>query len=117
MPRRIMLYSLLAIAAGARLMLALAAMPPYAGLDEIYHVARLAFVAQEHRNPTTSEPSVPPYLDRSIDQKQNALPAFALIGDHCPHVVRTNPQLVKTRVLSPEMVRPYGRRNYEAQQA
>ena len=37
-------------------------LPPYAGLDEVYHVARLAFVRAEHRNPTTSESSIPPYL-------------------------------------------------------
>src|SRR5256885_1191460 len=29
-------------------------MPPYAGLDELYHVARLAFVLEEHRNPATT---------------------------------------------------------------
>jgi hypothetical protein len=116
MPRRAVLYALLAIAAVARLMLAAAAMPPYAGLDEIYHVARLAFVAQEHRNPTTTERSVPPYLDWSIDQRWDALPAFAIIGDRWPEVVRTNPRLVQERALTPERIRPYGRANYEAQQ-
>ncbi len=39
-----------------------AAMPPYAGLDELYHVARLSFVRAEGRNPTIAEPSVPQYL-------------------------------------------------------
>ena len=32
-----------------------AAMPPYAGLDELYHVARLSFVRAQHRNPTITE--------------------------------------------------------------
>ena len=53
--RNFRLYALLAIAAAARLLLQMAALPPYAGLDEIYHVARLVFVAQEGRNPTIDE--------------------------------------------------------------
>jgi len=53
---------LLVIAAGARLLMQAAAMPPYAGLDELYHVARLSFVRAEGRNPTIAEPSVPQYL-------------------------------------------------------
>lgn len=60
--RRSILYVLLAVAAGARLLLAVAAMPPYAGLDERYHVARLAFVAHEHRQPSSRELSFPRYL-------------------------------------------------------
>jgi hypothetical protein len=60
-------YALLIVCASARLLLQLAAMPPYAGLDEVYHVARLAFVRTEHRNPTTTEASIPPYLMRSIE--------------------------------------------------
>ncbi|MEA2236020.1 MAG: hypothetical protein QOC81_744, partial [Thermoanaerobaculia bacterium] len=52
-------YALLIICAAARLLLQMAALPPYAGLDEVYHVARLAFVRAEHRNPTTTEPSIP----------------------------------------------------------
>jgi hypothetical protein len=63
-------YALLVVCAGARLLLQMAALPPYAGLDEIYHVARLAFVRAEHRNPTTTEPSIPPYLMASIAAAQ-----------------------------------------------
>src|SRR5256885_16109464 len=59
-------YALLIVCASARLLLQMAALPPYAGLDEVYHVARLAFVRAEHRNPTTTEASIPPYLMRSI---------------------------------------------------
>ena len=33
-------------------------MPPYAGLDEAWHVARVAFVRKEHRNPTIVERSI-----------------------------------------------------------
>ena len=60
-------YALLIVCASARLLLQMAAMPPYAGLDEVYHVARLAFVRAEHRNPTTSEASIPPYLIESLE--------------------------------------------------
>lgn len=62
--RRSILYLLLAVAAGARLLLAVAAMPPYAGLDERYHVARLAFVAHEQRQPSSRELSFPRYLSQ-----------------------------------------------------
>ncbi|MDP9360224.1 MAG: hypothetical protein M3P29_02105, partial [Acidobacteriota bacterium] len=57
--------------ASARLLLQMAALPPYAGLDEVYHVARLSFVRAEHRNPTTTEPSIPPYLMESIEAARN----------------------------------------------
>ena len=60
-------YGLLIVCAAARLLLQMAALPPYAGLDEVYHVARLAFVRAEHRNPTTTELSIPPYLMESIE--------------------------------------------------
>jgi len=63
-------YALLLVCASARLMMQMAALPPYAGLDEVYHVARLAFVRAEHRNPTTTEVSIPPYLVRSIEAAQ-----------------------------------------------
>ena len=48
-------FALLAIAAIARLWMQAAALPPYWGLDEKYHVARLELVAHEHRNPTIQE--------------------------------------------------------------
>jgi len=56
------LWALLFVAASARLLMQMAAMPPYAGLDELFHVARLAFVRAEGRNPTIAEKSVPQYL-------------------------------------------------------
>src|SRR6266480_2833650 len=70
---RVLLYALVAIAALARLTLHVAALPPYAGLDEVWHVARLAFVLQEGRNPDIGENSVPRYLASSIAGD----PAFA----------------------------------------
>ena len=62
---RVLLYLLVAVAALARLTLHVAALPPYAGLDEVWHVARLSFVLQEGRNPDIRENSVPRYLASS----------------------------------------------------
>ena len=106
MSRRVA-YLLLVTAASVRLLVQVAAMPPYAGLDELYHVARLAFVLQEHRNPTTAERSVPPDLDATLERKWDAVPSFALLQRdwHAP--------AVHDRAVMP---RPYARPNYEAQQ-
>jgi len=100
-------YALLIAAAAVRLLVQVAAMPPYAGLDELYHVARLAFVAQEHRNPTMSEPSVPPYLEATLERKWDAVPSFALLQAdwHAP--------VVRDRAVT---MGAYARINYEAQQ-
>ena len=113
MQRRLTL--LLFIAAAARLILHMAAMPPYAGLDEVYHVARLAFVLQEHRNPAVAEKSVPPYLEGSMSGDPRDLPAFCLVGPRWPEVVRSRAILVD-RPLVANDVRPYTRVNYEVQQ-
>lgn len=106
MSRRVA-YLLLVAAAAARLLVQVAAMPPYAGLDELYHVARLAFVLEEHRNPTTSEPSVPRDLEATLERQWDAVPSFALLQRdwHAP--------AVRDRFVTP---RPYVRANYEAQQ-
>jgi hypothetical protein len=100
-------YLLLIAAAATRLLIQVAAMPPYAGLDELYHVARLAFVLEEHRNPTTSEPSVPPDLEATLERKWDAVPSFALLQAdwHGP--------VVHDRAVTHG---PYVRANYEAQQ-
>src|SRR3954453_12563120 len=89
-------YALLIVCASARLFLQMAALPPYAGLDEVYHVARLAFVRAEHRNPTTSEASISPYLMSSIAAGRNAgvagpfdaaMPAMGEAGEQWPAIV------------------------------
>jgi len=113
--KRRMLLALLAIAAGARLVMHMAALPPYAGLDEVYHVARLAFVLQEHRNPTVAEKSVPPYIEASMNEDPRALPAFCLVGVRWPEIVRSRP-ILAGHVLTTVDLRPYTRPNYEAQQ-
>jgi len=112
-------YALLLVCAAARLLLQMAAMPPYAGLDEVYHVARLAFVRAEHRNPTTSEPSIAPYLMRSIaaahDAEDTAMPAMGEAGERWPAiVVRGN--VTNDRPLVSADLKPYVLKNYEAQQ-
>jgi hypothetical protein len=108
------LYSLLIVtligAAGARLLLAVAAMPPYAGLDEAWHVARVAFVAREGRQPNISERSIPPYIARSIRGEE--LPAFGEMRERWPSVVRP----IVDRPLTPADIKPYESANYEAQQ-
>jgi hypothetical protein len=104
------LYALLIVAAGARLWLAVAAMPPYAGLDEAWHVARVAFVAREHRQPNISERSIPPYIGRAIRGEQ--LPAFGEMRERWRSVVRP----IVDRPFTPADVAPYESANYEAQQ-
>jgi hypothetical protein len=88
MPRLARAFALLTVCAAARLFLQMAALPPYAGLDEIYHVARLAFVRAEHRNPTTSEASVAPYLMRSIAGAKVPVDQPLTNADLKPYVVK-----------------------------
>jgi len=105
----------------------MAAMPPYAGLDEVYHVARLAFVRAEHRNPTTSEVSVPPYLLRSLDEgfvppeapqfHPSVVPVMAESAAHWPEIVAARGgHVVPDAPLTAGDLKPYVLRNYEAQQ-
>jgi hypothetical protein len=106
-------YALLIVCASARLLLQMAAMPPYAGLDEVYHVARLAFVRAEHRNPTTVENSIPPYLMESISLR--AMPSMGEAGDRWPSIVAQG-QVIVNRPLTNADLKPYVVKNYEAQQ-
>jgi hypothetical protein len=110
--RRVVLYVLVSVAAAARLLLQVAALPPYAGLDEVWHVSRLAFVHAEGRNPNIRENSVPRYI-ASATANDPAFPAdFGHIGARWPEVVRARDVLVDHAVE----VRPYIRPNIEAQQ-
>ena len=109
--RRVLLYALVAVAALARLLLQVAALPPYAGLDEVWHVARLVFVLQEGRSPDIRESSVAQYL-ASATAGDPAYPAdFGHIGARWPEVVRARPVLVDHAVTA-----NYVRTNIEAQQ-
>ena len=110
------LYVLLAVAAATRLWMQAAAMPPYAGLDEIYHVGRLAFVLEEGRSPSMTEASLPPYVNRSVAGDPRALPAFGVIGAEWPKVARSRALLQPDSPLQVADLRPYSGANYEAQQ-
>jgi hypothetical protein len=105
-------YALLIGCAALRLVLQMAAMPPYAGLDEAWHVARLAFVRAEGRQPAIGEKSIPPYVAASIRLRPGAMPSFSDNGARWPEIVRTRPVLVE----APLVVKPYESPNYEAQQ-
>ncbi|MEK6375836.1 MAG: hypothetical protein AABO58_24435 [Acidobacteriota bacterium] len=108
---RIVLYALVAAAALARLMLQVAALPPYAGLDEVWHVARLVFVLQEGRNPDIREPSVAQYL-ASATAGDPAYPAdFGHVDAGWPEVVRRRAVVVDHATTA-----NYLRSNIEAQQ-
>jgi len=110
-------YALLIVCASARLLLQMAALPPYAGLDEVYHVARLAFVRAENRNPTTTEVSIPPYLMASIAAMPDAMPAMGEAGEPWHVIVAArNGHVVIDRPLMPVDLKPYYVKNYEAQQ-
>ena len=131
-------YALLIVCAAARLFLQMAALPPYAGLDEVYHVARLAFVRAERRNPTTTEASVPPYLMASIEAAQQrsagvlagwpagvprlrpldaTMPAMGEAGENWPAIVAArNGNIIVDRPLTPADLKLYVVKNYEAQQ-
>ncbi len=110
-------YALLLVCAAARLFLQQAAMPPYAGLDEVYHVARLAFVRAEHRNPTTTEVSIPPYLMESIAAMRDAMPSMGEAGERWPAIVAQHEgRVVVDQPLTQLDLKPYFVPNYEAQQ-
>src|SRR5256885_15964624 len=106
-------YALLIVCASARLLLQMAALPPYAGLDEVYHVARLAFVRAEHRNPTTTEASIPPYLMRSIEAGSAgvprlhpvdaAMPAMGEAGEQWPAIVARQPIIINRALTNADL--------------
>lgn len=113
------LWALLAGAAAARILLAIAAMPPYAGLDEAWHVARVSFVAREHRQPTVFERSIPPYIGESI--RGGRMPAFGELRERWAERVLEPPggglrPAIDERPFTAHDFIPYESANYEAQQ-
>src|SRR5947209_7904859 len=109
---RVLLYALVGVVAVVRLALQVAALPPYAGLDEVWHVARLAFVQQEGRNPNIRENSVPRYL-ASATAGDPAFPAdFGHVGARWPEVVRRRAAVVLDHAVDASYVDP----NIESQQ-
>jgi hypothetical protein len=89
-------------------------MPPFAGLDELYHVGRVAFTARENRSPTLSEPSLPRYLAESAAGIPGVPPAFGLVGARWPDFVSRAPW--PDPPLSNDDVSTFVAPNYEAQQ-
>src|SRR4051795_7531921 len=92
--KRVPLYALVALAALARLLLQVAALPPYAGLDEVWHAARLAFVLQEGRNPNIRENSVSRYLASATAGDPAFPPDFGHVGARWREVVASRQVLV-----------------------
>lgn len=115
LPKRLLLYSILAVAALSRLLLQCGALPPYAGLDEVYHVARLVFVLQESRNPDIRENSMPLYLAATMSSDPRRMPDFGAVGERWPEIVRTRSVLIDHQPAEAER-RQYVRTNIEAQQ-
>ncbi len=106
----------LGLAAAARLLLQVLAMPPYAGLDEAYHVARVAYVGEEGRQPVAHQLSVPLYLEKSIAGEPDAPPAFGTIGGGWPAHIAARPEGWKDVPLDRATRREYVKANYEVQQ-
>ena len=102
---------LLAVAAGARLLLQMAVLPPYAGLDEMLHVGRLVFVLQENRNPKIDENAIAGYLASSMAGDPTRMPDFATFAPHWPEIVKSRRVLIDHGVG-----RDYVRPDIEAQQ-
>lgn len=112
---RVAVFLILA-AAAARALVQVAAMPPYAGLDEIYHVARISFVMTEGRNPTAAEASVPVYLHASMRLAPGALPDFVSASTVWPAYVAQRSAPLTDRPMPPQQKRMYLTPNYQAQQ-
>lgn len=109
------LFALVLLAALARLLLQVLSMPPYAGLDEAYHVARTSFAARTGRSPSRDEPSVPRYLQRSLQEDRDAPWSFASMGPRWPEAV----SLRQSRWPNPRVTDAHGTEpvtaNYQSQ--
>ncbi len=109
--------ALLVIVAAARLLLQVLAMPPYAGLDEGFHVARVEFVAVRGRQPSADEPSLARYFSTSFNGQGDGPPSFGMIkGDWREHLAG-RPQGWSDPRLSSAERSDFVATNYEAQQA
>lgn len=109
------LFALVLIAAAARLALQILAMPAYAGMDEIFHVARYSFVFEEGHNPGVNEPSIAPRYIASIDGNPGFPPDFAFRAKEWRWRVDEAP--FADPIALSGTVGPNSRTNYEAQQA
>jgi len=91
-------------------------MPPYAGLDEGFHVARVSFVAAEGRQPRAGEVTVPDYLGRSMAGTPDAPPGFGTLTDRWSGALAARPAGWKDVRIDAAARRRATVVNYEAQQ-
>lgn len=107
----------LAAAAAARLLLQVLAMPPYAGLDEGFHVARVSFVAVRGHQPAATELSVARYLANSFSGAPGAPAGFGTMWERWGEVLAGRPggwpDVALDAAIRGDLVAP----NYQAQQA
>ncbi|MHB0972083.1 MAG: hypothetical protein ACYC60_20235, partial [Thermoanaerobaculia bacterium] len=107
--RHVVMLLLLILAIG-RVALQLSVMPAYAGLDELFHVARIAFQAREHRSPSISELSI----SRDLLAVQLGEPGFpASFAAHGPRALSSSSM---SRAISATERGDYRHLNYQAQQ-
>ena len=91
-------------------------MSPYAGLDEGFHVARVAYVSVERRQPVAGELSVPRYIGASMAGLPGALPGFGTIQEEWQGRLATRPEGWRNVPLDRSGRPEYVASNYEAQQ-
>lgn len=113
----LLVVSLLLLAGAARLLLQVAAMPPYAGLDEVFHVGRVSFVRSEGRDPRADEDSMPAYLQRSLAVRDGALPDFVRAAPTWRERVLDGYRLPPSPPVPEKARRTYLQPNYQSQQA
>ncbi len=92
-------------------------MPPYAGLDEGFHVARVSFVAAAGRQPSADEPSVARYLSLSFNALGEGPPSFGMVKNGWARLVALRPGGWRDVPLDAAMRSDLVAANYEAQQA
>ena len=107
---------LLGTAAAARLLLQVLAMAPYAGLDEGFHVARVAYVSVERRQPVARQLSVPGYISNSMAGMPGSPPGFGTLQDRWKDNLAARPEGWKDVALDRGARPDYVAANYEAQQ-
>lgn len=103
------------LAAVTRLLLQVLAMPPYAGLDEAFHVARVSFVRTAGRNPGPRELSLPEYVLRSLQLEPGAPWDFATAGSRWPGAVATRTVPWPNTPIPTGAAARYVAPNYESQ--
>jgi hypothetical protein len=92
-------------------------MPPYAGLDEGFHVARVSFVAAAGRQPSADEPSVARYFFDSFNALGDVPPSFGMVTGQWSRLLDRRPHGWRDVPLDDAARSALVAANYEAQQA